>query len=172
MTAWVRCCLFSTAKRCISHCLSSHFPCMPRRSRMAWKIARHLCYMQGSKCPLIGMIRLSLDVFRKNKPFALLIRCCPLWKTQAPGNSYGSKSFQTGPGHSQIFKALLKIRFHSSVSLSIQLSFSTAPHPRYFSLDWSASQHCFRSTPLTRLVIYYTSAFRKPQPGLSPSCFA
>lgn len=62
---------------------------------------------------------------------------------QAPGNSYGSKSLQTGPGHSQIFKALLKIGFHSPISFSIQFSFSTAPHPHYFSLNWNASHHCF-----------------------------
>lgn len=84
---------------------------------------------------------------------------------QAPGNSYGSKSFQTGPGHSQIFKALLKIGFHSPVSFSIQFSFCTAPHPHYFSFSWNASHHCFLSTPLTRSVIYCTSAFCKPLPA-------
>lgn len=65
----------STAKGCISHHLNSHFSCMLRRSCMAWRTARHLCYVRGSKCPLfspIKMIRLSLGVLRKNKPLALL----------------------------------------------------------------------------------------------------
>ena len=102
---------------------------------------------------------------QKEQTSCSAIRCSPLWKTQAPRNSYGPKSFQTGPGHSQIFKALLKVGFHSPVSFSIQFSFSTAPHPRYFSLNWNASHHCFLSMPLARLVIYCTSAFCKPQPA-------
>lgn len=81
--SWVRCCRFSTTKGCISHHLSSHFPCMPRRSRLAWRIARHLCCVQGNKCPLfspIRMIRLSLDVLRKNRPLALLSDVLPYGK--------------------------------------------------------------------------------------------
>lgn len=64
---------------CISHHLSS-FPYMPRRSRIAWRIARHLCYVQGSKCPLFSplrMIRLSLNVLRKYKPLGLLSDVLP-----------------------------------------------------------------------------------------------
>lgn len=73
----------STAKGCISYHLNSHFSCMPRRSCMAWRTARHLCYVHGSKCPLfspIRMIRLSLDVLRKNKPLALLSVVLPYGK--------------------------------------------------------------------------------------------
>lgn len=44
---------------------------------------RHLCCVQGNKCPLfspIRMIRLSLDVLRKNKPLALLSDVLPYGK--------------------------------------------------------------------------------------------
>lgn len=68
---------------CISHHLSSPFPCMPKRSCVAWRIARHLCYVQSSKCPLfspITTIRLSLCVLRKNEPLALLSDVLPYGK--------------------------------------------------------------------------------------------
>lgn len=71
---------------------------------------------------------------QKEQTSCSAIRCSPLWKMQAPGNSYGSTSFQTGPGPSQIFKALLKIDFQAPISFSIQFSLSAVPRPRYFLL--------------------------------------
>lgn len=156
----------STAKGCISYHLNSHFSCMPRRSCMAWRTARHLCYVHGSKCPLfspIRMIRLSLDVLRKNKPLALLSVVLPYGKCKPQETVLALNHFRQSLA-TDIFKALLKIGFHSPVSFSIQFSFCNAPHPHYFSLNWNASHHCFLSTPLARLVIYCTSAFCKPQP--------
>lgn len=99
---------------------------------------------------------------QKEQTSCSAIRCSPLWKMQAPGNSYGSTSFQTGPGPSQIFKALLKIDFQSPISFSIQFSLSAVPRPRYFLLKLKRFPPLL---PSNRLVIYCTSAFCKPRPA-------
>lgn len=83
LSARVRCCHFSTTKGCICPHLSSHFPSMPRRSHLAWRIARYLCCVQGNKCPLfspIRIIRFSLDVLRKSRTLALLSDVLPYGK--------------------------------------------------------------------------------------------
>lgn len=72
---------------------------MPRRSRLAWRIARHLCCVQGNKCPLfspIRMIRLSLDVLRKNRPLALLSDVLPYGKCKPQEIAMALHHFRQG----------------------------------------------------------------------------
>lgn len=165
MSAWVRCCLFSAAKGCISPHRSSCFPCVPRRSRMAWRTARSLGCVQRSKRPLfppIRMIRLPLDVLRKNKPLALLSDVLPYGKFKLQQEVMVLNHCRQGLATAIFSESSVKNRFSLPNFTFFQFSFSTAPHPHYFSLN---SQHCFLSTPLTRLGFYCTSAFFTPQPA-------
>lgn len=140
---------------------------MHRRSHMAWKTARHLCHIQGIASVLFsptGTIRLSLDIFRNNKPFALLSNVLPYGK---------HKPQEIVMALNNLRQSLATTRFQSADTNMFSLpSFIFYPifflyctTPTLFILKLKCFPPLLHFNTPHKAVIYCTSAFCKSLPA-------